>query len=866
MTVLDSLCVHSKVSLDHTIANHIMLHAQKKNTGPLTPGLMETFSRLLVYLEVDTLNIKSMLGQLLVTAWKYQAWNVFHSLLEMFSYRLNHFPSHFRVQLLSQMHSLYSQPQTNTNQLQLCIESTVLRLILSLSSGEIMTIPTLTRYQNETKSLISTESEELNKVLILTLARAIHVTKSETLSADWCKELLSNISQITPIAWSSSTLQCFPPVIRDFYAKVPPLKDHKAPLKQKVEEEYRKWISMSNENELVSYFSQHSNPPFFFCLVWKMLTETDCFNPVAYKVRDKIGCRGLMNHLRCFVDYLVSEISTAGSQQLNKYIEALNDICWKHHLVTLDRLMLCFVLRNFEGNEAHVCLFTIQHLLLKTNDFKCRVEDYGRDNSPDYWKQSNWHERQYEFLKKYPEKLYYDRIHDPNSHWFPVQFSNICLRFLPILDMIVHRYLEQSPNNSVPVEPILDQLGCLYKFHSYPINFLYNTLHYYEPKLKNKHVKKKLVACVFNAFKETRPRNWAFSEPFIAYLTLTLDDWKPDLDYYICLIGRFVDTLNGKPVFPFQDWRFNEFTSVAAHALHVICTELMALPVPVNAVANNLIDIILLGHKTIPRANIMDWMNAVGLILTALPDSYWQVLNDRILQMMHSPLLNGSQKTQDIFRLLDFTNQHSSLSEQQIGYLIALAHSLFQHASIGQLSVLPQFLQERVKFVIRTEEQFLFICHIVAPFLQRFLIERTRIVMEVTKELYEMLEIVDKHCKTLYHMDTICDFFYLIKYMFTGDSVKNDVERCILNLRPQLQLRLRYITHMAFQQNISAPVLTNTVATTAATSAVNTTATNVSSVSNIMQPNNTRPFVSVAGVSVSNSSTTVSTASNISNV
>lgn len=50
-------------------------------------------------------------------------------------------------------------------------------------------------------------------------------------------------------------------------------------------------------------------------------------------------------------------------------------------------------------------------------------------------------------------------------------------------------------------------------------------------------------------------------------------DWVPELDYYIKLIGRLVDALNGK--FPHTDWRFNEFPNACAHALHITCIELM---------------------------------------------------------------------------------------------------------------------------------------------------------------------------------------------------------------------------------------------------------------------------------------------------
>ena len=56
------------------------------------------------------------------------------------------------------------------------MESTALRLITSLGSAEVQ--PQLSRLFSEPKSitLLSGESEELNRVMVLTLARALHVT------------------------------------------------------------------------------------------------------------------------------------------------------------------------------------------------------------------------------------------------------------------------------------------------------------------------------------------------------------------------------------------------------------------------------------------------------------------------------------------------------------------------------------------------------------------------------------------------------------------------------------------------------------------------------------------------------------------
>lgn len=56
------------------------------------------------------------------------------------------------------------------------MENSALRLITGLGNAEV--IPNLTRFINaESKpNIMSSESEELNRVIVLTMARAIHVT------------------------------------------------------------------------------------------------------------------------------------------------------------------------------------------------------------------------------------------------------------------------------------------------------------------------------------------------------------------------------------------------------------------------------------------------------------------------------------------------------------------------------------------------------------------------------------------------------------------------------------------------------------------------------------------------------------------
>lgn len=61
-------------------------------------------------------------------------------------------------------------------------------------------------------------------------------------------------------------------------------------LKKNVEEEYRKWKSMANENDIITHFSMQGSPPLFLCLLWKMLLETDHINQIGFRFGDIILC------------------------------------------------------------------------------------------------------------------------------------------------------------------------------------------------------------------------------------------------------------------------------------------------------------------------------------------------------------------------------------------------------------------------------------------------------------------------------------------------------------------------------------------------------------------------------------------------
>lgn len=423
----------------------------------MAPALVETYSRLLVYTEIESLGIKGFLTQLLPAVFKYQAWSILYTLLEMFSFRReSHIQCHYRVQLLTHLNSIASQPLSDRVQLHLCIESTALRLISGLGSSECQIL------KDAKTSVVSQNSEELNRVLVLTLARSIHVTGvvGNDINNHWCKELLPQIVQNTPLSWNTYTLQCFPTILKTFFGTHSAPKENKAQLKKLVDEEYRTFMTITSESDLLNHFAGgNDSPALVLCLAIKMLIETDKVAPTIFKILERNGARVLTSHIRKMCDYLISICST---NNVAKCVEAVNALIWKYHVFTVDRFVLCMVLRNHEGNEVQMCFYIIQIILLKTPEFRNRVQEFVKENTPDHWRQSNWYDNHMKFHQNFPEHF----SPDESAPQLPVYFGNVCLRFLPVLDIVIHRFLEiTSSTISKTLEIMLDHLGCLYKFH-----------------------------------------------------------------------------------------------------------------------------------------------------------------------------------------------------------------------------------------------------------------------------------------------------------------------------------------------------------------------------------------------------------------
>ncbi|CAB4012225.1 Mediator of RNA polymerase II transcription subunit 23 [Paramuricea clavata] len=200
--------------------------------------LLETYSRLLA--ENDIGGIRNVVGAVLPHVFKNKAWGILHNLLEMFSYRLPLIPQNYRVHLISHIHSIAAIPHTDQNyQLHLCLESTAFRLIQGLENHVVESYFT----KHEANVLVSSESEELNRIFVLNIARAMHISGTEQHSSQWYESIFKTIVEKTPMNWSKHTLEHFPYSIQQFFTQHTAPMESKPALKQRVEQEYNKFKS-----------------------------------------------------------------------------------------------------------------------------------------------------------------------------------------------------------------------------------------------------------------------------------------------------------------------------------------------------------------------------------------------------------------------------------------------------------------------------------------------------------------------------------------------------------------------------------------------------------------------------------------------
>ena len=170
--------------------------------------------------------------------------------------------------------------------------------------------------------------------------------------------------------------------------------------------------------------------------------------------------------------------------------------------------------------------------------------------------------------------------------------GNVFTRFLPVIDIVIHRLIEVPPDAAKSLDNLIQQICPLYKYHPKPIMFLYTTLHYYELSLVNRPIlRANLVSSIMGALQSIHPPVWYFTREFIGYLASNEEVSEmiigaregPDVsmppEYWFQLLHCIKNAVSDPHRCEcWTDWRFSEFQTPAAKFLTCTAVEVLTLP------------------------------------------------------------------------------------------------------------------------------------------------------------------------------------------------------------------------------------------------------------------------------------------------
>ena len=100
--------------------------------------------------------------------------------------------------------------------------------------------------------------------------------------------------------------------------------------------------------------------------------------------------------------------------------------------------------------------------------------------------------------------------------------------------------------------------------------------------------------------------------------------------------------------------------------------------------------------ETLGERDLGAHVNAVAVILTWLPEKYWEQMYARVATILSSPLLEATRHD-NIFSQMLLTPLIRAGCLTKEATLISLAHAFWQHASLAQLTRLPRYMRDTIQ-------------------------------------------------------------------------------------------------------------------------------------------------------------------------
>jgi mediator of RNA polymerase II transcription subunit 23 len=467
--------------------------------------------------------------------------------------------------------------------------------------------------------------QSLNRVLILGLARQIKCRGVSSFSHfRQLPQLLSRLLTVTRHNWSEMTLKYFPESLRSFFQANQKPDPEAYTNKETVYHEFQaqeallrgalgednpysmNYLEQAPETcvqRLNEYYSSNIHPrKLFLSLIWILLRERDSSHAhnvlrvlQQFTPQDVTACNFAL------VDFILDTLQPqqlmflpepASPDLINQTGGLLAKLIWHYNIARFEIVLQALMDRDDDINAFSM----IDYLLNQSPDFATRVEYWcSLGVRPDHWREQAYFTYHRQFHDKFPEPLTV-----LGAPALPTYYGNVCLRALPILDVLVGRLIENDQLHLL--ERLVSRYGQLWRYHDAPITFTCELLQYYH---ESEHISANMwklnllsllqgvpstkFSASFKKFTETRDVDLVSTD---SYFRATVDHAADFLSTELPSNSKFHTTATLQI--------FEEFSDVCQEAVTTTLLELLLLPLSASDTTNKLLDVVL-GPQPVPQ-------------------------------------------------------------------------------------------------------------------------------------------------------------------------------------------------------------------------------------------------------------------------
>ncbi|KAJ1356108.1 hypothetical protein KIN20_013754 [Parelaphostrongylus tenuis] len=826
MQFLDSLTLRAKINL---LLSTCFVSLHKVDRLP-SPACVETCARILTSIEFDygLTNFIAILNRSITAALSpgpadgLNLKDQCHILLDILCYRLPSIPMNFRssmshshdpspagLRLCMTIHSAMAQQQVASNYgLYSSMEHTLMRqwawnllpdtiglahlFVDSAFGNTLLNLNSWLVYNpmDNARTGRLVVCPEVVRMLLITMMRAMKIMGIESDSE------LIKINQV--YTWAPSQLSSLPSAAQRTAIII---EEDTAKAEAFQREVHTDFMQMRGQPEMswMEYMLMPSRQPTILCVIFRYLIESppehQILSPFIYQILDRQTCREHVLAVNALTDYIISQCSAEKNLEefLPMMIRVLNLMVFHRHVMTFDRLLLSLVLHPATDHASQIAMVIVQALLNCTEineriDFYCRYIPKRDVDAPEHFR------RLAEYHRKFPEMTFAEmairppmmaEMITPRAH-YPIYYGSLIERLLPILDFTLTRALELQVDNIFST--ILTTCGPIYKFHPYPITFLYTILFCMHEQLGHHPRARQFVLAILCQGDQS-----SLTQSFINdnhQRVYSFEELVYELADRIITCSEFILT---PPSYVASDWRFAEYPP-AAQALYLACIELLASPHSPEHIVPAMINLLVSSRAQPPRPYLM--LNAIALLLTALPEAYCRVLQSEFLAVIDSGVLADMTFEEIVFDEFEERQLLQMASRPLIVNVVAQAY--WYHSNLSSLSKLISTFAGEACSRANTENDLWYALRLVVPLLQRCYDWREKVKHEeslkVVSILYTKIGDITERYGDILHGDELCDLLYYFKYMFVGDFLRKEAEAAFPRFPPRMRERLKFYT------------------------------------------------------------------------